>query len=43
VTASEFPQPALRPLKTGFMIDKAASELGFKPISFIEGLKKTLS
>jgi dTDP-4-dehydrorhamnose reductase len=43
VTASEFPQPALRPLKTGFMIDKAASELGFKPISFMEGLKKTLS
>lgn len=42
VIASEFPQPALRPLKTGFIIDKARRELGFTPINFLEGLKKTL-
>lgn len=42
VTASEFPQPALRPLITGFIIDKAKNELGFSPISFLEGLKKTI-
>ena len=40
-TASNFSQPAKRPLKTGFNIDKARKELGFKPVSFEEGLKKT--
>ena len=43
VTAASFNQPAKRPLKTGFIIDKAKKELGYEPISFEEGLKKTLS
>ena len=33
-------QPALRPSKTGFDISKAKKELGFKPLSFQEGLKE---
>lgn len=41
VTAASFSQPAKRPLKTGFIIDKARNELGYEPISFEEGLKKT--
>jgi dTDP-4-dehydrorhamnose reductase len=43
VTASEFPQPARRPLKTGFNIEKARKKLGFFPTSFREGLVKTFS
>jgi len=31
-------QAAQRPLKTGFILDKAIKELGYKPHSFIEGL-----
>jgi len=31
-------QPAQRPLKTGFILDKAISQLGYKPHSFLEGL-----
>jgi dTDP-4-dehydrorhamnose reductase len=31
-------QAAERPLKTGFILDKARMELGYKPHSFIEGL-----
>lgn len=42
VTASEFSQPAARPKKTGFKIEKARRELDFSPIGFNEGLKKTL-
>ena len=42
VTAASFSQPARRPLKTGFIIDKARKELGYEPLSFEEGLKKTL-
>lgn len=41
VTAATFTQPAKRPLRTGFMIDKARIELGFVPVSFEEGLTKT--
>lgn len=41
VIATEFPQPAIRPLKTGFSIEKAKQDLDFSPISFREGLKKT--
>jgi dTDP-4-dehydrorhamnose reductase len=41
VTAADFSQPAKRPHKTGFVIDKAKNELGYKPLSFEEGLKKT--
>lgn len=41
VNAGNFSQPAKRPPRTGFVIDKARKELGFEPISFEEGLKKT--
>jgi len=43
VTAAEFSQPAKRPPKTGFIIEKARKELGYEPLSFDEGLKKTFS
>ncbi|MEQ8626221.1 SDR family oxidoreductase [Ekhidna sp.] len=35
---SIFTQPAKRPAKTGFILDKARRELGFEPVSFKEGL-----
>lgn len=38
--ASSFSQPALRPPRTGFYIDKARADLGYEPLSFEEGLKK---
>ena len=31
-------QAAKRPPKTGFLLDKAINELGYKPVSFEEGL-----
>jgi dTDP-4-dehydrorhamnose reductase len=37
--SNQFKQPARRPLKTGFNIDKAKKELGYEPHSFIEGLQ----
>jgi dTDP-4-dehydrorhamnose reductase len=36
--SNEFKQPAARPLKTGFIIEKARRELGYQPHSFKEGL-----
>lgn len=36
--STEFKQPAARPPKTGFIIDKARRELGYKPHTFAEGL-----
>ena len=41
VEAHEFSQPAVRPAKTGFNISKAERELGYSPLPFEEGLKKT--
>lgn len=38
VDAATFKQPGRRPLKTGFIIDKARNELGYEPMSFDEGL-----
>lgn len=35
---STFSQPAVRPQKTGFIIDKAIKILGYKPRSFDEGI-----
>lgn len=37
--SSKFKQPAVRPPKTGFIIDKAKRDLGYQPKSFEEGLK----
>lgn len=37
--SSTFSQPARRPPKTGFVIDKARKELGYEPHSFDEGIK----
>jgi len=36
---SKFKQKAKRPAKTGFIIDKAVNEIGYKPHSFMEGIK----
>ena len=41
VTEKDFQQPARRPLKTGFDITKAKKDLGYQPIAFEEGLRKT--
>lgn len=40
VNADTFTQPARRPLKTGFLIDKAERELGYQPVSFVEGIRR---
>ncbi|HEU5289858.1 MAG TPA: sugar nucleotide-binding protein, partial [Cyclobacteriaceae bacterium] len=37
--SNQFKQPARRPLKTGFIIEKAKKELGYEPHSFLEGLE----
>ncbi|MBL7850830.1 MAG: SDR family oxidoreductase [Cyclobacteriaceae bacterium] len=37
--SAEFRQPARRPLKTGFIIEKAKKNLGYQPHSFREGLE----
>ena len=37
--SSKFKQPAARPLKTGFIIEKAKRELGYRPHTFREGLE----
>ncbi|MCX8490142.1 MAG: NAD(P)-dependent oxidoreductase [Cyclobacteriaceae bacterium] len=37
--STQFKQPAARPPKTGFIIDKAKRELGYQPHRFAEGLK----
>jgi dTDP-4-dehydrorhamnose reductase len=36
--STTFTQPALRPPKTGFIIDKARTKLGYEPHSFEEGI-----
>jgi dTDP-4-dehydrorhamnose reductase len=36
--STKFTQPARRPPRTGFIIDKARKELGYEPRSFKEGL-----
>lgn len=43
VTEKDMEEPARRPLKTGFIIDKARRVLGYEPVSFEEGLRKTFS
>jgi dTDP-4-dehydrorhamnose reductase len=41
VDASTFSQPARRPLRTGFVIEKARRLLGYEPVSFEEGLSRS--
>ena len=41
--SDKFTQPARRPLRTGFIIDKARKELGYEPRSFKEGLAELAS
>jgi len=41
--STQFRQPAVRPPRTGFIIDKAIRELGFTPHTFAEGLKVVAS
>ncbi len=36
--SARFTQPARRPLRTGFIIEKAKQQLGYQPHSFTEGL-----
>ena len=36
--STKFTQPAKRPPRTGFIIDKAKRDLGYKPHTFEEGL-----
>jgi dTDP-4-dehydrorhamnose reductase len=36
--STQFKQPARRPMKTGFILDKASRDLGYAPKSFEEGL-----
>lgn len=43
VTESTFSQPARRPLRTGFCIDKARKDLDFGPVPFREGLLRTFA
>jgi dTDP-4-dehydrorhamnose reductase len=38
VDSSNFTQPARRPPRTGFILDKAVSVLGYNPVSFEEGI-----
>lgn len=38
-TISDFSEPARRPPRTGFIIDKAINILGYDPVSFSEGLQ----
>lgn len=42
VTCKEFKEIAKRPLKSGLSIEKARHELGYEPLSFDEGLRRTL-
>jgi dTDP-4-dehydrorhamnose reductase len=37
--SADIKQPAVRPPKTGFIIDKAKKDLGYNPHSFEEGIK----
>ena len=42
ITAKDFVQAAKRPLITGLTIEKAKKDLGYQPVSFKEGLRRTL-
>jgi dTDP-4-dehydrorhamnose reductase len=36
--STKFTQPARRPMKTGFVIEKAKNQLGYRPKTFREGI-----
>jgi dTDP-4-dehydrorhamnose reductase len=36
--STKFTQPARRPMKTGFIIEKAKNQLGYRPKTFREGI-----
>jgi dTDP-4-dehydrorhamnose reductase len=38
VDGTKFTQPAKRPAKTGFILDKPIAVLGYNPKSFLEGI-----
>ena len=39
VTSAQLNQPAVRPVKTGFILDRARKDLDYEPHSFLEGLR----
>jgi dTDP-4-dehydrorhamnose reductase len=41
ITAEDLPEPARRPRRTVFDLSKAKKQLGYHPISFSEGVKRT--
>ncbi|MFZ9718816.1 MAG: SDR family oxidoreductase, partial [Chitinophagaceae bacterium] len=41
VASASLKEPAMRPLKTGFVITKAIKQLGYVPTPLVEGLRKT--
>ncbi|OLY92620.1 dTDP-4-dehydrorhamnose reductase [Cnuella takakiae] len=41
-TAADFHQPAARPPRTMFRLEKVIKEFGYRPTSFAEGMRKTL-
>jgi dTDP-4-dehydrorhamnose reductase len=43
VTSETFPEPVQRAKRSGLNIEKARRELGYRPVSFEEGLKKSFA
>jgi dTDP-4-dehydrorhamnose reductase len=39
VSSAQLNQPAVRPPKTGFILDRARRDLDYEPHSFLEGLR----
>ena len=39
ISSDSLNQEAKRPKKTGFILDKTTTDLGYRPHSFVEGLK----